>query len=79
MDDKFESFIVAATALMRRAAALPIVAANPQASQRIAAAITDVSRMRQININDPKLFVEVVDGKLAEVQHAVALAQAGSR
>lgn len=35
--------------------------------------------MRQININDPKLFVEVVDGKLAEVQHAVALAQAGSR
>ncbi|EUA17380.1 hypothetical protein I552_0581 [Mycobacterium xenopi 3993] len=70
---------MAATALMRRAAALPIVAANPQASQRIAAAITDVSRMRQININDPKLFVEVVDGKLAEVQHAVALAQAGSR
>ncbi|EUA38441.1 hypothetical protein H7I87_18355 [Mycobacterium timonense] len=79
MDEKFESFIAAATALMRRAEALPIVAANAQASQRIAAAITDVSKMRHIDINDPKLLVEVVDGKLGEVQDALATAKASSR
>ncbi|ORW11042.1 MULTISPECIES: hypothetical protein [Mycobacterium] len=74
-----DRFTATVLALMRRAAALPIVAANPQASQRIAAATTEVSRLHQIGVDDPRLLVQLVDGKLREVQDAVAMAKSSAR
>jgi hypothetical protein len=74
-----DGYIATVVALMKRAAALPIIAANPQAAQRVANAITDVSRLREIGVDDVRLLVQLVEGKLGEVQDAVAIAKAGTR
>ncbi|WP_084020262.1 hypothetical protein [Mycobacterium avium] len=74
-----ERFTATVLALMRRAAALPIVATNSPAAQRISGAIEYVSRLHQIGVDDPRLLVQLVDGKLREVQDAVAMAKSGAR